>query len=105
MRLTLDIDGRSRGWWAYATYYSLRDSGLFHRVELRRTRKGYHVIAFGCLNPFEVDVLRRIYGDDPVRLVLDTVKVEKQPKNVLWRRKNGYEVEVIESWSSEKCAR
>lgn len=98
MRLTLDIDGRERGWWAYATFYSLRDSGLFWRVELWRTRKGYHVVAFGGLDDFTVDIWRRIYGDDPIRVWLDNAKHPSMPRNVLFNRKNGYEVELIERW-------
>jgi hypothetical protein len=92
VRLTLDIDGKDRGWWAYAAFYSLRDSGLFWKVELWRTRKGYHVVAFG------VDIWRRIYGDDPVRVWLDSIKHPSMPKNVLFNRKNGYEAELIERW-------
>jgi hypothetical protein len=98
MRLTLDIDGRERDWWAYAAFYSLRDSGLFWKVELWRTRKGYHVVAFGGLDDFTVDIWRRIYGDDPVRVWLDSVKHPSMPKNVLFNRKNGYEAELIEKW-------
>lgn len=103
MRLTIDIDGKNMGWWAYGVYYSLRDSGIFYKVELRRTRKGYHIVAFGCLSEYEVDILRRSYGDDKVRIYLDTIKDCYQPKNVLWCKKNGYEVKVLESWKEERC--
>jgi hypothetical protein len=96
MRLTIDIDGR--GWWAWAAYYSLRDSGLFRRVELWRTRRGHHIVAYGGLTWQEVDILRRIYGDDPVRTMIDGVKAGPQPRQVLWSRKMGYEKELVEVW-------
>jgi hypothetical protein len=98
MRLTLDIDGREREWWAWAVYYQLRDSGQFTRVEIYRTRKGYHIIAYGGgLDLIEMEKLRRHYGDDNFRLEVDVVKHPKQPRNVLWDIKNGYEVKLLES--------
>jgi hypothetical protein len=96
MRLTLDIDGGCRGWYAWALFYSLRDSGEFTRVELRRTRRGYHVIGWGTgMSEMEVTLLRMTLGDDALRVAIDSVKHPLQPKQVLWRRKNGWEAETI----------
>jgi hypothetical protein len=96
MRLTLDIDGKDRGWYAWGLFYSLRDSGEFKRVELRRTRRGYHIVAWGSgMSEFEVMLLRMSLGDDALRVAIDSVKHPLQPKQVLWRKKNGFEVETL----------
>jgi len=100
MRLTLDIDGRE--WWAWAVFYSLRDSGEFTKVELYRTRKGYHIVAYGGgFNQYELDNLRRMYGDDVVRLDIDNTKYPGQPRNVLWNKKDGFEVKLVERYIRE----
>ena len=97
MRLTLDIDGRDRGWYAWGVYYMLKYSGEFKSVEIRRTRRGYHVIARGSgLSEHEIMLLRMALGDDSLRVAIDSVKHPLQPRQVLWRRKNGYEVRVLE---------
>jgi hypothetical protein len=97
MRLTLDIDGRSRGWYAWGLYYMLKSSGEFSKVEIRRTRRGYHVIAWGSgLSEHEVTLLRMALGDDMLRVAIDSVKHPLQPKQVLWRKKNDWEVETLE---------
>ena len=99
MRLTLDIDGRNRGWWAWGIYYMLRDSGEFTKVEIYRTKKGYHIIAYGStLTESQVTRLRRTLGDDPVRVEIDEVKHPLQPRQVLWNVKDGYTVELMEKW-------
>lgn len=96
MRLTLDID--ERDWWAWAVFYSLRDSGLFWRVEIWKTRKGHHIVAYGGLDPITVDILRASLGDDQLRIAIDRVKPPRIPKQVLFNRKNGYEAELLEVW-------
>ncbi|MDW8086237.1 MAG: hypothetical protein RMI45_08405 [Ignisphaera sp.] len=94
MRLTLDIDGRE--WWAWAVYYHLRDSGEFDRVEIWRTRRGYHIIAYGGgFTEMEINVIRATLGDDKLRLIIDEAKIPLQPRQVLWSVKNGWEVEKI----------
>ncbi len=103
MRLTLDIDGRNRGWWAWGVYYMLRDSGEFRRVELWKTRRGYHVVAYGGVYaPWELQNLRRSLGDDPLRVEIDSVKHPLQPAQVLWTVKNGWTVTLLESWECGK---
>jgi hypothetical protein len=98
MRLTLDIDGKNRGWWAWAVFYHLRDSGQFTRVEIYETRKGYHIIAYGGgLDMIEMEKLRRCLGDDAFRLEIDLVKHPNQPHNVLWNVKDGYKVKLLEA--------
>jgi hypothetical protein len=106
MRLTLDIDGEKRAWWAWGIYYMLREMGrsknLFTKVEIRKTRKGYHVVAAGTgLTEMEILILRMTLGDDALRTAIDSIKHPLQPKQVLWIRKNGYEVEVLERWENE----
>jgi hypothetical protein len=96
VRLTLDIDGRGRGWYAWALFYSLRDSGEFTKVELRKTRRGYHVIGWGTgMSETEIALLRMALGDDALRVAIDNVKHPLQPRQVLWRRKNGWEAETL----------
>lgn len=97
MRVTVDIDGHHREWWAWSVYYMMRDSGQFTKVEIYRTRKGFHVVGYGTgLSEIEAEILRRIYGDDTLRIEIDMVKNTGQPKQVLWTVKNGYEVELLE---------
>lgn len=100
MRLTLDIDGKNRGWWAWGIYYMLRDSGEFSRVELRRTRHGYHIVASGSgMSTYEIDTLRMSLGDDPLRVAIDMVKHPLQPRQVLWKVKNNRQVETLDCWN------
>ncbi|MEM4167691.1 MAG: hypothetical protein QXW98_04550 [Candidatus Caldarchaeum sp.] len=97
MRVTVDIDGLHREWWAWSVYYMMRDSGQFQRVEIYRTRKGYHIIGYGTgLSETEINHLRRMFGDDQLRLEIDILKNTGQPKQVLWTVKNGYEVKLLE---------
>ena len=95
MRLTLDIDERE--WWAWAIYYHLCHSGKFKRVEIYQTRKGHHIIAYGgAFNENDILRLRRHYGDDVIRVELDSIKYPEQVRQVLWTKKDGYEVKLLE---------
>jgi len=99
MRVTVDIDGKDRGWWAWSVYYMLRDyfKGVFSRVEIYKTRRGYHVVGYGSgLSVYEVMRMRRALGDDAVRIEIDGVKHPLQPRQVLWNRKDGYEVRLLD---------
>lgn len=102
MRITIDIDGKNREWWAWSVYYMMRDSGEFTRVEIYRTRRGWHIIGYGSgMSEIEAEIVRRCMGDDSIRIMIDSVKHPLQPKQVLWTKKDGYEVELIDS-SQEK---
>jgi len=104
LRVTVDIDGNNRGWYAWGIYYFLKDSGEFRKVEIRKTRRGYHVVAWGSgLSEYEALLFRMSLGDDALRVAIDSVKHPLQPKQVLWRKKNGYEVKVLDCWNGEGC--
>lgn len=98
MRLTLDIDGDDRGWYAWGIYHMLRCSGEFRRVEIWKTRKGYHVVAYGSdLTEHQINLLRAALGDDKLRLAIDMAKHPLQPKQVLWNVKNGSRAVLLEA--------
>ena len=91
MRVTIDIDGRSRKdrLKLIMAYYNLKYLG--GRVYVRYSaRKGFHLKAHGFRVPFEKTIPLRLYlGDDPIRASLESKP--KKSKNVLWTVKGGDE--------------
>jgi hypothetical protein len=68
-------------------------------VEVRITRHGYHVVAFGPCLPFEQEIkVRAMLGDDRRRVHLDEYKksIDSHNYNVLWTEKAGFRVHEIE---------
>lgn len=100
MRVTVDIDGSNKEWWAWSVFYMMKHSKLFTAVEIYRTRRGYHIIGYGSsLTESQVSTMRRIYGDDTARIEIDQAKNPNQPKQVLWTVKNGHTAKLLERWT------
>jgi hypothetical protein len=99
MRITVDIDGPL--WKALSVFYQLKS--VCRKVELYKTRKGFHVIGYGApvKNEEEVLQVRRYFGDDNLRIEIDEINLKSgKPFQVLWNIKNGFENKLIEVWSN-----
>jgi hypothetical protein len=98
----LDIDGRDRSVATYRmlkAYFNLKYVFPEADVEVRITRHGYHVVAFGPCLPFDKEiVMRSVLGDDRRRVHLDEYKksIGSHNYNVLWTEKAGFRVHEIE---------
>ncbi|RLG89972.1 MAG: hypothetical protein DRO36_06865 [Candidatus Hecatellales archaeon] len=95
MRITLDIDGPA--WKAWAAFYT--HVSLSNKVEIYKTRTGFHVIGYGAPveTPEQVIRVRRWLGDDPVRIDLDEALVKAgKPFQILWTKKNDFQVKLLE---------
>lgn len=105
MRVTVDIDGNDKAWWAWSVYYMMKNMDEFSRVEIWKTKNGFHIIGYGSgLSEIEANLLRASFGDDKIRLAIDSAKIYGQPKQVLWNKKNGYEVFMLECSLQENRA-
>ncbi|MEM5867977.1 MAG: hypothetical protein QXG39_08690, partial [Candidatus Aenigmatarchaeota archaeon] len=73
MRITVDIDGPL--WKALSVYYQLKS--VCRKVELYKTKKGFHVIGYEApvKTPKEVLEVRRALGDDPIRIEIDSINL------------------------------
>jgi len=86
MRVTVDLDSPSE-LKLLATYFNMK--GLNGNINVRRSAggEGYHLIVRGLPITFETSLLlRRLFGDDQVRISFDEEDSEK-PKQVLYRKK------------------
>jgi len=86
MRLTVDIDSKE-------LLPRLRASlgfMFFGPAEIRETKRGYHYIWHDIkIDPKRLLSMRKLLGDDPNRIRLDTIS-EKRIKQVLFKRKEIY---------------
>ncbi len=93
MRVTVDLDYPSRLKLLKA-YYNMRQIG---DVEINRSAggKGFHLVAYQLPITFEQSIeLRRLYGDDPIRIDFDE-RYHLKPKQVLYTVKDGVPIEPI----------
>ena len=85
MRVTIDLDD-TNGLELLKVFYNLRYTGA--EVEVYRTTRGYHIIAYGLPITQEQSLeIREILGDDRNRIRLDRV-ADQKPKQILWTHKN-----------------
>jgi len=84
MRVTIDLDTKNQ-LTLLKTLFNLAYFTGKRTVDIlvEETRKGYHLTAYTPLDFDSVIFLRKLLGDDPVRIKLDE-KRKFKVKNVLW---------------------
>jgi hypothetical protein len=96
VRLTLDVDAPSE-LNLLKTYFNVK--AIFGRIdEIRRSSRGhgYHIIVRHTnLNFRQILRLRHLLNDDEQRLKFDE-EADMKPKNLMFRSKDGYEVQVLD---------
>jgi len=92
-RLTIDIDGENRDESTFKmlkTYYNLKYVFSDAKIRVDITRKGYHIVAFSPkIQQDNVIEYRKMFGDDPIRIMLDEDR-EQIGSNILWSVKKGF---------------
>lgn len=86
MRVTIDLDYDDP---EYAKGLLERLRQMFGNAYIRKTRRGYHLKSYTSLGLDEALEVRKMLGDDPVRVRLDRMRLKK-PKQILWTWKEGF---------------
>jgi len=96
VRSTHDIDARNKNEATVkmlSVYHNIKYAYPDADIRVDLTRKGYHLVVWiKRLKQKEALAFRATFGDDNIRLMLDSSRSNDLTKNVLWTEKKGWKV-------------